>query len=120
MMAICSTNLALTATTLIQTYGESVSFSREAEGAYNPADGTVGTSVDTTYILKGVPTKFSSGEIDGQLVQINDVLLLAEKTDDEPKIGDVATIENTGYRVLNVSEIRMQGSTLAYRLQLRV
>lgn len=114
-----STNLNSAAERLLQAYGESCSFSRKVEGAYDPSTGMTGTSTDTTYTGFGAPMSYTEFEKADNSVEMGDLQLLLE-TGTVPLIGDVCTLNSIDYRVLGVELMRSQGIDIAYKLQLRI
>lgn len=117
-----ATEMIACARDLIQEFGESVSIQRVAEGAYDPTDGTVAAGTTTNYSAYGAPVDYNTNEIDGNTIRINDIKLWLETptTGEVPAIGDVVTLNSTAYRVMNVEQLRAQGSDIVYLLQLRL
>lgn len=116
-----STNLIATARRLLSTYGESISLTRVAEGAYNVADGTVAAGTTTNYSADGHPFNYSAEEVDDTTVRSTDLgLWLAKPTSETPAVGDTATVNSIVYRVVNVEQLRAQGTDVVYKLQLRL
>lgn len=115
-----SSNMINTARTLLSSKGESISFTRVTEGAYNPATSAVASGTTTNYTADGLPTQFSKNEIDGDLIQSSDIRLILEKPSTEtPAIGDTCVINSITYRVQDVTPIRAEGTDIFYIAQLR-
>lgn len=116
-----SSNLIATARRLLDTYGESISIQRVAEGAYDPTDGTVAAGTTINYSADGYPFNYSQDQIDQKSVRQTDLgLYLAKPTSVVPAVGDVATVNSVAYKVINVKPLRAQGSDVIYELQLRL
>jgi len=118
-MAAFSTNLQEVANRLLTSYGQTISFTRWTTTDYNPATGAVEPLTSTTFSGKVHPAPYMTNEIDGQVVQVNDIKALVYSTT-EPRINDEATIDSIIYRVMDVEKIQAQGVAIVYRLQLRV
>lgn len=115
-----STNMIATARSLLNTYGESITLTRESEGTYSPTDGSFSGVSSSSYVADGFPDQYSKDEIDETLVRSSDIKLLLEKpTSVTPAVGDKCTINSTEYVVVAVATIRAQGTDIIYELQLR-
>ncbi len=114
-----STNLKAVATRLLTIYGRPVDLDRAEEGAYNPYTSETGTDTVTSYSGNGHPSPYSATEIAAGSVEVKDIQLLLQ-TDTLPLIGDVATIDDDVYRVMNVTRVSAQGEDIVYKLQLRI
>ncbi len=112
-------SLQSTGTRLLRTYGESVSFSRKVEGAYNVSTGNTATSTDTSFTGYGVSDPFSIYDIDNSTVLSGDIRLYLQ-SGNVPLVGDVATFNTKAYRVMQVSAVRLQGGDALYELLLRI
>lgn len=118
-MAISTSNLVTLARNLLTDYGESVSFSRVAEGAYDPATSGVAAGTTTNYTGYAAPTQYNRADVDGDLIRSSDIRLVVEQTTTEPNIGDVVTVDGIIHRVLNVSPIKVSNVDIIYILQIR-
>lgn len=115
-----ASELATIASDVLTEFGESISFARAVEGAYNTATGVTATSTDTTFSGYGAPTGYSKYEIANQEVTQSDVKLYLEKTSSVPLVGDYCTVRSVVYRVLDVRRVGCNGADVIYVLQLRV
>lgn len=116
-----ATNMIATARRLIQTYGESITLQRVAEGAYVPTTGAVGAATTTNYTAYGAPVDYNQAEVDGATIRTTDIKLWLElPTTVTPLVGDTATFNSVTHRVITVEKLRAQGSEIVYVLQLRV
>lgn len=110
--------MALTARTLLQRFGQSVTLTRTTVSAINGATGAH-TSTTSTFTGYGAALDYMTNEIDGTRVQSGDLKLYLEATDTPPVIGDTCTIDAKLYRVLNVETLSPAGTPALYTLQLR-
>lgn len=119
-MGAFSDGLATTALNLLTSYGEAVTFTNVAQGAYNPATGTTGASTDTVYTGFGFPTQFSSVEQQQEEILIKDVKLIVNKVSQRPAVDDIVEFSSKTYRVMDVQEVKAQGNDVIYILQVRI
>lgn len=115
-----SATLAATALRLCSTYGESCTFTRVVEGSYNVSTSTTAAGSTTTYTAYVVPEIYKLEEIDGQVVKVKDIKLITAHATEVPEPGDTVPINGATYRVINVQHLRVQGTTVAYNLQVRI
>lgn len=117
-----ATNMLATTQRLIRAYGQSISFARVVEGAFVPSTGAVGAGTTSSYTAYGAPTNYRAAEINNTTIMQNDMQMWCEvnSAGSVPAVGDVATISGTAYRVLDVQTYVVQGTTLVYRLQVRL
>lgn len=117
-----ATNILATTQRLIRAYGQNISFDRVSEGAFVPSTGAVGAGTSSSYTAYGAPMSYKSSEIDNELIMQNDMQVWCEvnAAASVPAVGDVATISTVAYRVINVEKYVAQGSTLVYKLQVRL
>lgn len=119
-MGAFSDRMVATASRLLSTYGEAASFTNYAQGAYNVATGTTGSSTDTVYTGNVAPGQFSAVEQASEEVLISDVRLLVEQTSRPPEVDDTVTFSSKTYRILDVEEVKAQGADIIYILQVRI
>jgi hypothetical protein len=117
-MGSFSDRMKATANRLLIKYGQAIVFVRWATEEYNTETGEVEPVSSTTFSAMCHPGNYTIDEIDGILVQANDINAVVYSTT-EPKIDDEATVDNVKYRVMNVEKIKAQGEAIVYRLQLR-
>lgn len=116
-----STNLIAVARRLLNTYGEELTFTRVAEGAYNVADGTVAAGTTTNYTADCASVDYNADEVDDKTILKNDIGLWIEKPASEvPAVGDTVVLNSATYRLINVQTYRAQGTDIVYRAQLRL
>ena len=114
-----------TASRLLTTYGQAVTFYREAQGDFNPATGAVGTGTTLSYSAIGHPAPYTKDEVGtvttsiGTLVQFSDVNLLTYSTT-AILIGDTVALDSVVHRVMSVQKVNVQGYNIVYKVQLRV
>lgn len=114
-----STQLRDTAIQLLTDFGELVTASRKVEGAYDVSTGATAASTDTTYQGYGSSSQYFTREIDGEVIQLGDLILYFQ-TGTLPLVGDVVTFDSKAYRVMDVQSLRAQGIDVVYKLQLRI
>lgn len=118
-MGVLSTNLKAIASSLLTDFGETVTFIRETTSEYNVNTGAVDPVTTTTYSGNGYTRFYTINEIDGNIVQQNDIFLLVYTTT-EPVVNDTVSVDSVLYRVMNVEKLKAQGENVLYRVQLRV
>lgn len=104
---------------LLTKYGQVVTFSRTTQGTYVPSTGAVGSGTSSTYSAKVQPSEYTSEEIDNSSVLFGDIKLLTYSTT-APLVGDTVSLDGVVYRVESVIRLNVQGSTIVYRVQIRV
>ncbi len=110
-------DLASVALRLLKSKGQQVTFSRETSTAFDPATGSNQTTT-STYTAYGASFSYNRSEIDGTIVQKNDIRFVMDSTT-EPKNGDTTTIDSNVYRVMNVKPTSPAGTAVIYEAQLR-
>jgi len=118
-MGTFSTNLKGVANTLLTTYGQSVTFTRDTTTEYNTATGGVDLVNSATFTGLIHPSTYRLDEIDGQTIQVNDIKAIVYSTT-EPLLEDSVSVDSVIYRVMNIEKVQAQGVAIVYRLQLRV
>lgn len=119
-MGTFSTNLTATALRLLTKFGQSITFTRTTEGAFDPATNTTAAGSDSNYTGFAHPSEYTRFERDLESVRQDDIKLLVQQTTTEPEIGDRFTLDSVIYEVLEVDKIKAQGDTIIYKLQGRV
>lgn len=117
-MGTFSDNMTATALRLLTAYGEAVSVTRDNITSFNPATGSITDASDTNYTGVGHPQDYAINEIDGTLIQQNDVRLIFYSTT-VPVVNDIFTVNSKVYTALNVEQLRAQGANICYIVQLR-
>lgn len=117
-----ATDMISVARDLTRDLGQNITFSRATEGSFIPGSGDVAGELVSTYTAYGAPMNYNRREIDGDLIQESDlqVWLEVNNASSVPAVGDVANISGIVYRVLNVTTYVAQGTTVLYRLQVRI
>lgn len=111
-------NLQATATRLLTSKGQSVTFTRSVETAFNSGTG-VKTTSDFTFSSNGAAFDYKASEIDGTVIKAGDIRLMLEKGTNEPAIGDSAKIDAVNYRVMDVTKSSPAGIVTHYTCRLR-
>jgi len=104
---------------LLTEFGESVAFTRVTESSYDVNTSIAADDTTLNYSGFGVPTDYSAFERTLETVEQQDVKLSLEKTSQEPKKGDTATLSSIIYRVVSVDKDVVNGADIIYTLQLR-
>lgn len=119
-MTAFTDSIIVVARNLLTEFGESVTFSRAVEGAYDTSDGTTGTDTDTNYTGFAVKLDTMNQEDTGLHTKQQNSTIFVEKTSVVPLIGDEVLISTTTYRVMDVERFSVSGVDVLYKLQLRV
>lgn len=117
-MADFYSNLQKTASRLLKSKGQLLTFTRTVEVSFNPVTG-VKTTGDFTFTAYGAVFDYKVNEIDGELIQRGDIRLIVEKTNNSPLIGDIVKIDKVAQRVMNVTETSPAGTVVKYDVQMR-
>lgn len=113
------TGMKAVASSVLDKYGESVTFSREVSTGFDPVTGQ-DTTTTTTFSGNAHPKPYKANEIDGTVIQAKDVRLLMENMGTEPQVSDTFSHRSKTYRVMGVEPIALQGGSAAYYVQGRV
>lgn len=117
-MGTFSDNLIVVANRLLTNYGQALTIVRDNVGAFDPATGTVTDNVDTSYTGVGHPSNYDASQIDGTIVQQDDIRLFFYSTT-EPLVNDIFTIDAVAYTAQSVRKLKAQGDNILYIVQLR-
>lgn len=110
--------LAVVATNLLTSKGQSVVFTRKTTSIFNPVKGRNNTTT-STFSGNGAAFDYNRSEIDGEVIQRGDIRLILEATTTAPALGDTAVIDSVTYRVMNVKPTSPGGTVVMYEVQLR-
>ncbi len=119
-MSAFSQEMQQVAVDLLTEFGQAVSFLREVKGSYDPNSLQNPVVSTTTYSGFGVPTAYLLPEIDGTLVQADDIKLLAHIMTEVPLTSDQVNLGGINYRIQRVVKTVVNGEDVIYELQLRV
>lgn len=117
-MGTFSNNLIVVANRLLTNYGQTLTIVRDNIGSFNPSNGTVTDSSDTNYSGVGHPSNYDASQIDGTIVQQNDIRLFFYSAT-EPLVNDIFTIDTIAYTAQSVRKLKAQGDNIIYIVQLR-
>lgn len=117
-MGAFSDRLYSTALRLLKQYGEAVTAVRDNTSGYDPNTGIVTDTTDTNYSGFGYPSNYNKFNIDGNLIQQDDILLILSSTT-EPLVNDIFTVQSKAYTALTIQKITAQGQKIIYKVQLR-
>lgn len=111
---------AAQAAKLLAKFGEAATIVFAGTAGFDPITGEPVTPTSgTSYTAKGYAGKYVSSDIDGTLIQANDIRLVLELIPQRPERGCSAIVDGTTYRVMNVQAIRKAGADVIYVCQLR-
>lgn len=113
------TGLASTASRLLTDKGQSVTFSRQTGGTFDPVLGAESGASTTTFSGYAAALSYNNAEIDGTVVKKGDVRLVIESTTATPETGDQCTVDSVVYRVMMVEPVSPGGTTVINKVQLR-
>ena len=115
-MAFNYSPLAASATSLIQRFGQQLTFTRVTKGAYDPNTGQTSDS-SATYTKYGCAFDYSDTERADQTIQEGDRRVLAEAH--SYKVGDTVSLNSEVYRIVAISNIQPAATNMAVNLQVR-
>ena len=118
-MSDFSDEMAGVAKELLTEFGESGTFNRNVEGAYNPDSGEPFGETPVPYSGMIVPTYYKDYEIDGTIIQKGDIKVLSHVMTEVPTPGDTLTFGDFYGKVINVMRTRLNGNDVIYTLQVR-
>lgn len=111
---------AAQAAKLLDKFGEAVTITFAGTAGFDPITGEPVTPTSgTSYTAKGYAGKYFSADIDGSVIQANDIRLILEIIAQRPERGCTALVDGTTYRVMDVQAIRKSGEDVIYICQLR-
>lgn len=114
------TEMQAVAKELLTEFGEVVTVTVTTGGSYDPTTSSVTGATNSSYSGVGHPEPYSSSQIATGVVRVDDVKLLFYSDSGVPEIGNIISLRNKDYNVLNVDRLAVQGLNAAYILQLRV
>lgn len=116
------TDLRATAGRLLTSYGQSMTLTKRASGAYDPSTGA-STVTSTTYTVKGAVFDYSGGAYKPapMLIQAGDrrALISAEGLSVAPEPADHLTIGSTRWAIVTVTPTDPGGTAVVYECQVR-
>ena len=119
-MSTFSDEMAAVALDLIKEFGEAITVTKTAQGAYDPSTGTMGTGATTTVTGYGVPQNYTARDKDLESIEEGDVRLFINAVSTAPERGDTVTLDSVDYRVMEVTKYAINSSNVLYELQLRI
>lgn len=103
------------ASRLIESFGQSLTFSRKTSGTFDPATGTVSSTMQTNE-WQTVWLSYQEDQIDGTLIRQGDARLLV---DGSPDVGDTVTRDGEDWRVININPLQPAGVLVYTEAQVR-
>lgn len=118
-MADFYAQMAAVASRLLTDKGQSVTFTRETVGNYDPGTGEE-TTTSSTFTGYGAAFDYNQSEIDGEVIKSSDIRFVMEATATAPEIGDTVPVSGDTYRVQAVKPTSPAGTVVIYEVQLRL
>jgi len=112
------TDMYAVAYDILSELGQTITFTRDVVSDMNPMTGDVIDTTDTSYTGVGYPSNYNTYQIDGSVIQRDDVLLILN-TPDAPLENDIFVINGKSYTALTIQNITAQGGNILYKVQLR-
>lgn len=103
----------------IKHFGQTLTFTRNTEGTYDPSTGTTPTTT-TTFTGIGAESRYTLQEMDGERILQGDKKLLISAMDTPPEIGDVVDVNGISHKVITIMPRNSAGTVIGYDLQVRV
>lgn len=101
---------------LIKKYGMTTKVMRP--GTVDRVDGDEVVIPPTSFDVIGLREEYKPSEIDGTRIVAGDVKFLCQAV--KPvQVGDLVSLNNTDYRVINPNPLQPAGQTMLFQLQLR-
>ena len=119
-MTAFSDNMVATARRLLTSFGEEVTVTSIAQGAYDSGTGDLAAGSTTNYTGYAAPFNYARNEIDGTNVLVSDVRIMLEQITVEPLVGDQVAYDSKNYKVINVGKEVVSSVDVIYILQLRI
>ena len=111
-------DMAATASAMLDEFGQGVVFNYEAGAVYDPVLMTETPGTVQQISAKAYPSKFGQMEVNDTILS-SDIKLVCEKTTTKPVIGWTCTLNSADYRVMNIDSIGLAGDEVIYYVQLR-
>lgn len=111
--------LKTTARSLLLNFGQSMTFTRDVAGTYDPTSGSVVNTTET-FTDYGVVLPYGDGSssVADSLIQQGDRQVFIQIST-EPKTTDKITIAGTTFNIVNVKPLEPAGINVLYELQVR-
>ena len=119
-MTDLSDRFEVLATRLLTRFGQSVTFTRDTQGAFNPSTGETSTPTTTNYTVLVAPRDYTAFEKDLQSIERGDIRLTVQKPSTVPELDDRTTIRSQTYAVVDVETLSVNGVDVAYILRMTV
>ncbi|QHR76434.1 putative structural protein [Escherichia phage jat] len=101
---------------LIKKFGMMATVTRP--GSVDRVDGDEVIIPPTSFDVIGLREEYKPSEIDGTRIVAGDVKFLCQAVK-QVKVGDLVSLNNTDYRVINPNPLQPAGQTMLFQLQLR-
>lgn len=105
---------------LLTLFGQSVTFTRVAQGTFDPSSGETATPTTTNYTVLVAPRDYNAFERTLESIEQGDISLIVQKPSTVPELDDKVTIRSKTYSIVNVDTVSVNGVDIIYRLQMTV
>ena len=119
-MTALSDRFEALATTVLTKFGQSLTFTRVAQGTYNPSSGETATPTTTNYTVLVAPSDYSAFERALESIEQGDIRLTVQKPSTVPELDDKVTLRSKTYSIVNIDTVSVNGVDVVYRLQMTV
>lgn len=102
---------------LLSKYGDTIVLTNQYNSVYDPATGD-NAYTTAAYNLKGQVTNFTLSELDGDVVQANDLLVIIQTELNITREWKI-TYLGKDWKIINLSRVRTQDSTIIQKVQIR-
>lgn len=106
-----------TAQRLIDKYGRTITLRRGNPGAYNPTSGGFSGASTVDHTVKAVFTNYNEAEIDGEIIQRDDMRVLIAGT--KPEKDDILIDGSKKSTIVNVKETKPGDLAVLWEAQAR-
>lgn len=114
------TSAAKSAAEQLRKVGEPVVIEYPGTPGFDPITGEPILEVEGEAInAYGYPAGYAAQDVDGSVILGTDIRLTLELISPRPRVGCLALVDGTEYRVMNVRTVRKAGEDQVYVLQLR-
>lgn len=111
-------DMAETASSMLDEFGQNVTFNYETGAVYDPVLMTETPGTNQQIDAKAFPSKFGKMEVSDTILS-SDIKLVCEKTSVKPVAGWTCTLNSADFRVMGVDSIGLVGDEVIYYVQLR-
>lgn len=110
--------MAETSVRLLTQFGTDAILKQGGIAVLDKVAGSVSGAQITEKVVKGIVTEYNKSMVDGETILVGDKKVIIAPTA-KPEVGDTITINNSTWKILNVTESNPAGVPLVYFLQVR-